>query len=121
VARQQAKRFGRERSIILLVWLFSMFFSLGLVADADSSEFRGIDDPPATFRDPINKLYVDVLAIYLPVLTTMLSIAFAMKPTPAVSHLSSIPFWVALLVSSIGDAESVRRMERSPNELLAEA
>ena len=62
--------------------------------------FRGIDEPPVGFRDPINKLYADMFAVYLPVLTTMLGIAIAREKRPAASHQSVIPFfWVALIIS----------------------
>jgi hypothetical protein len=69
----------KDRWFIMFVWLVGLFVNLVLVFYADNTEYRVRGVPPEHFREPINGLYLEVLASYAPYITTMLAIMFATK------------------------------------------
>jgi hypothetical protein len=69
-----------QRWGIISLWFVCLVANLALVLYLDFSQYQPIDAPPEAWREPINKLYLDLLAIYAPPLTTMLAIGFARKP-----------------------------------------
>jgi hypothetical protein len=88
-----------QRWCIISVWFVCLIANLTLVLYLDSSQYRPIDAPPETWREPINKLYLDLLAIYAPPLTTMLAIGFARKPNSSPRQRSSAPYVFAICAS----------------------
>lgn len=89
----------RLRWSIIAVWFACLVANLLLVLYLDSSQYRSIDAPPEALRDPINKLYLDLLAIYGPPLTTMLAIGFAKKRSSSPPQGYSGPYAFAICAS----------------------
>jgi hypothetical protein len=76
-----------------------LIVNLALVVYLDISQYRSIDSPPDGWREPIDKLYRDLAAIYAPPLTTMLAIVFAKKPSSSPQEGSSGRYWFAVCAS----------------------
>jgi len=91
--------FNRERWWIIGIWLMSLITSVVLIFYVDMVYYGSIQSPPDTWRDPIHKLYKDVLAMYVPPLTTMLAIGFATTSTSTPRTRSSGPFCWAIVLS----------------------
>jgi hypothetical protein len=88
-----------QRWRIISVWFVCLIVNLVLILYLDFSQYRSIDAPTEAWREPINKLYLDLLAIYVPPLTTMLAIGFARKPSSSPPQGSSGPYVFAICAS----------------------
>ena len=75
--------------------------NLALILYFDFSQYQAIDSPPEGWREPIDKLYRDLLALYAIPLTTMLAIVYARKPNSSPRLRSGAPFAIAILSSVV--------------------
>jgi len=90
-----------QRRWIISVWFVGLVVNLILILDLDFSQYQPVESPPEAWREPIDKVYRDLLALYAPPLTTMLAIAFARKSNTSSRLQSSAPFVIAILSSLI--------------------
>jgi len=88
-----------QRWWIISIWVACLVINLALIMYLDFSQFQTIDIPPDGWREPIDKVYRDLLAMYAPPLTTMLAIGFARKPKTSSLKSSSVPFVIAICSS----------------------
>jgi hypothetical protein len=101
-----------QRWRIIWVWLACLIISLGLLFFVDVSQYISLDSPPEGWREPIRKLYMDLLAMYASPLTTMFAIAFARKRVPMPRRNSSSHFAVAMLLSLLWNGIMVAQISR---------
>jgi hypothetical protein len=88
-----------QRWRVIWVWTVCLIANLILIMYLDFSQYQPVDAPPDTWREPINKLYLDLLAIYGAPLTTMLAIGFARRPSSSPPQRSSGRYWFAICAS----------------------
>jgi hypothetical protein len=90
-----------QRWCIICVWFLCLVANLALILYFDSSQYQPVDSPPEGWREPIDKLYRDLLAMYATPLTTMLAIGYARKPGPSGRLRSGAPFVIAIFSSLV--------------------
>lgn len=102
----------RERLCILGIWIFFFFVNYCLVSWTDWNRFSMAEGTVEGFRDPINKLYVALCAMYAPPLLTMLGVVFASKKTSGRRQPSSGIFMIAITASALWNLSLVAQIAR---------
>lgn len=92
-------KFDAQRRWIFLIWLACLAVNLALILHLDFSQYQTIDNPPVGWREPIDKVYTDLIALYAPPLTTMLAIGFARKTNTSSRTSSLFSFLLAICLS----------------------
>jgi hypothetical protein len=101
---ESARRLDSRRWVITCLWLAFFLINLGLVVYADNVFYAGNAQSLSPnelgdhFRQPIKKLYGDVLATYAFYLTTMLASGFTKKSASG-ADARLTRFWIVLLIS----------------------